>query len=112
MSTRCEVMIKQTLGKQIQTVRLYHHHDGYPEGVGADLVKRSKKWYWHINEITNELIKDSREEYEFTATKHVDIEYFYLINCDSKKITCFRAEYKYNEKTDTCLLKTLGEEKI
>ena len=33
MSTRSEILIK---GKNGNSIKLYHHHDGYIEGVGFD----------------------------------------------------------------------------
>ena len=116
MSTRCEIFIKQNLGKgNLKVVKLYHHHDGYPEGVGLDLLRRSKKWGkkgWNIDEITNALIKDIKDEYEFTAFNHIDIDYAYFINCDNMTIKCFRATYDYNETAGETLLRTLEEKEI
>lgn len=33
MSTRCNIIIKDRGDRRIY---LYHHHDGYPEGVGSE----------------------------------------------------------------------------
>ena len=33
MSTRCHIFIKQAE----KEIPMYHHHDGYPDGVGAEL---------------------------------------------------------------------------
>lgn len=58
MSTRCQIRIKNE----------YHHHDGYPEGVGADLKEYCKKLpsgtlsIWNPNRIVNELVKGVIQE--------------------------------------------------
>lgn len=114
MSTRSEILIRTKFANdKVEMVKLYHHHDGYPEGVGLDLLERSKVWEshgknnnnrWEIDEVVNSLIKDAKDEYEFTAYKHTDIEYFYVIDCVDKKIKCFRAHYEYNEETEESVL--------
>lgn len=104
MSTRCCIEVVQTFGngegenKIARECMLYHHHDGYPEGVGMDLKRRFKpqttfKSGWDIDCIVNELIKDQEDEYEFTAFKHGDIEYLYVINCNEQTIKCFKWEW-------------------
>lgn len=97
MSTRCCVNIKQAFRKTkgsdtvVKSVMLYHHHDGYPEGVGYDLKQRLEKHKgrWDIDEIANELIKDTGDEYEYTAYNHTDIEYMYVIDCSARTLKCF-----------------------
>lgn len=87
MSTRCNVIVKTKFDK----IWLYHHHDGYPEGVGQDLINRFKdkfektgQIWW--SDIINELVKDQNDEYEVTNGEHGDIEYLYTIDCDKKTI--------------------------
>ncbi len=45
MSTRAHIRIKDG----DEQIMLYHHHDGYPEGVGRDLKKflseKCKNWW-------------------------------------------------------------------
>lgn len=116
MSTRCEIIIKQNLGGgNIKFIKLYHHHDGYPEGVGVNLMSRAQKWGkqgWNIDCVANSLVKDANDEYKITAYKHTDIEYVYFINCDKMSIRCFTAIYDYNDAEGETLLKTLEEKKI
>lgn len=94
MSTRCQIRIKD----EFRSVDLYHHHDGYPEGVGADLKEYcsklpNDKWsYWSIRIIANDFLKgelklehcDGTIEpdmgYELSFGFHTDIEYAYLID--------------------------------
>lgn len=87
MSTRCNVIVKTKFDK----IWLYHHHDGYPEGVGQDLVNRFKekfekdeKIWW--SDVVNALVKDTKDNYEVTDGEHGDIEYLYTIDCDKKTI--------------------------
>lgn len=111
MSTRCEILIKQEYkdGEKEQ-VKLYHHHDGYPEGVGYDLTNRAQKWFWDVEHISNSLVKDSTEEYEIATGYHTDIEYFYIIDVNLKTIKCYQAHYECSEHK--CKLVLDEEEKI
>lgn len=94
MSTRCNVIIKERSGKFFQ---LYHHHDGYPEGVGADLED-------YIEQMGNDCLVDGKkfsdflcdpkrdDEYEYEGTNicpHGDIEYLYIVDLQKREITCF-----------------------
>lgn len=100
MSTRATILIKSE--KQNEEIRIYHHCDGYPEGVGNSLkeyLKEQKDWW--VYEIANELIKGkckfksfnkyvSDQMYELTPCQHGDEEYAYLIDCDNKTLTCYK----------------------
>ena len=107
MSTRCCVKVTRNFGEpmtsdRIETVMLYHHHDGYPEGVGADLKKRSEKWpsyygIWDIDSIVNSLVKDPNDEYEVTVYDHTDIEYLYTIDCNHKTIKCNECQWIFED---------------
>ena len=104
MSTRGVVIIHSPeLGKEYDIV-LYHHHDCYPEGVGADLkarlAKYKKEQYWEIIDIVNKLVKDIDDEYEITTYIHTDIEYLYLINCTNKTLKCFKVRGDWKEYED------------
>ena len=104
MSTRCCVKVMRDFeNDRKEIVTLYHHHDGYPSGVGFDLLKRSEKWKngnypWDIDTIVNSLIKDDKDEYEYTAYNHSDIEYMYIINCNKKTIKCYECVWVYEDK--------------
>ena len=90
MSTRCNILVKE---KGYKDIILYHHHDGYPEGVGADLVERFKELFGRKGNyifaiiLANQLVKDSEDEYEVTHCIHGDIEYLYTIDCSKKEIS-------------------------
>lgn len=102
MSTRCMVKIIDRNSKT-KEITLYHHHDGYPSGVGCDLMRRSETWLrrawnWDIDEIANELVKDNNDEYEITCFEHTDSEYYYIIDCQKKNIEC--QTYRTKEKME------------
>lgn len=75
---------------------IYHHYDGYIEGVGFTLLdmflnKDTKKLDIRadIDFVANFLIKDKKNidnTFEITAYNHVDIEYFYLIDVNNKTV--------------------------
>ena len=93
MSTRCNVIVKENDSKFFQ---LYHHYDGYPEGVGVDLEN-------YIKEMDSEQLEDgkkfcdflsnpSRDTYEYEGTNihpHGDIEYLYVVDISKQKIQCY-----------------------
>lgn len=94
MSTRSMIIVKNAFAE----VKLYHHCDGYPEGVGFDLMGRFADSFANLKSIdmkadvenvANELVKDTHDRYEITIYNHVDIEYEYIIDCDLCKILCF-----------------------
>lgn len=94
MSTRCVVRLKQKIGNKNVKIDLYHHHDGYPTGVGADLVEMfydKEKAFYNLDDIcdvANFLLKKEDDEYQITVYNHVDIEYLYIIDIDKKDIKC------------------------
>ena len=111
MSTRAHILIKDG----DEQVMLYHHHDGYPEGVGRKLKKFLAEQfpkYWDVCEIANGLVKgalryprrsllsdkvtiESDMEYEITTGIHGDEAYVYIIDCDKHEIKCYR--HKWDE---------------
>lgn len=102
MSTRCNIIIKAENGAEIL---LYHHHDGYPVGVGHDLkFYLSKLRYWYADRIANALMKDKAglndKEYELTTGIHGDIEYAYVIDCGLQKLTCYATPFCFDCKVD------------
>lgn len=102
MATRSVVIVKDNDKENW----IYHHWDGYPEGVGFDLVKRSKKFKsyedkWYGDDITNKLVKDTNDSYEITNGYHTDIDFLYVIDCQEEKIKCFRiTKYGWNTYRD------------
>ena len=113
MSTRSEIQIvgksfEEDFEKGINTniLKLYHHHDSYPEGVGKFLMEEVYPLLQKSNDetpesIANFLIKHPDDtEFELTAGYHVDIEYSYVIYIPQKKIKCFAGYYNYEWGSD------------
>ena len=96
MSTRATIKIQEGHVERW----LYHHCDGYPEGVGEDLdqlLNTEKRW--SIESIFYRLTED--EEYEPTKGQHGDEEYAYLINCDDMSLVCYSIGWdEYDWKTE------------
>lgn len=87
MSTRCNVIVKEGKSK----IYLYHHHDGYPEGVGMFLknfLQGVKFWYNDI--IATDLVKLADDEYGISNGVHEDIEFLYVIDCRKKTLKCYQ----------------------
>lgn len=101
MSTRCNIVIK----KGDDTLYLYHHFDGYPEGVGGELLdlRDMLKSDMTPQDVHYSLVYLYGDEYELTDRLHGDIEYVYFIklNDDNAEITfskCVRKNpMKYSE---------------
>ena len=116
MSTRCEILIKETFNqKDKETLKLYHHFDGYPSGVGKFLIEnvlpRLRKSNYDVSSIANFLIKNKEDDtFEITYGRHLDIEYFYEINLTKKEIECWKARYKQDKNSKYRLHKIQEED--
>ena len=66
MATRASIKFKDSDGKFIANV--YHHYDGYPEGVGVEIAecftKYGKIYSWEIENLN---------------AKHGDLDYIYYV---------------------------------
>ena len=100
MSTRANIILHSQAGD----IYLYHHHDGYPQGVGVQLQKvmaklsdHAKREPWSIVWTANELIKNqcglNDDEYELTTGLHGDIEYCYVLNFKAGTLRCYERDY-------------------
>ena len=86
MSTRASILVKENN----ESCYIYHHHDGYVEGVGQTLINFLQKlpnWSWFMEDIVNQLIKMEDKEFEYTTCIHGDEEYFYTIDCKTKQLS-------------------------
>lgn len=120
MSTRCEIIIKdyetdKSTGKTHKwKVTLYHHCDGYPNGVGKFLMdtvypKLMSSNNVDINVIANLLIKNKEDNgFELTCYKHIDIEYRYVIDIPKKEIMCYEGQYN-SWKRNNIVFKATGK---
>ena len=101
MSTRCNVIIREGSWK----ILLYHHHDGYPEGVGKDLKSLMERivanhWFIDSERMATILVKNETEttgfddkEYEPACCLHYDIEYLYEIDVNKNLLKCYAVKY-------------------
>lgn len=112
MSTRCQVKVI-TMKDDLM---LYHHCDGYPEGVGYCLSKlmdrfEDTKGFWSADDIVNDMIK--KGNFEITLGNHSDIEYLYEMDFLAREVRCYavnnwnstmeieeRIPLKYNKDKD------------
>lgn len=105
MSTRCNIIIKDRGDRRIY---LYHHHDGYPEGVGSDLKKYLSQFQdWQFRQhgawkFANDLVKNKAglddDKYEVSMGLHSDIDYCYVINCSAGTLRCYSCrDLRYND---------------
>jgi len=70
---------------------LYHHCDGYPEGVGYCLLKILKMYKgWGASILVNQMIK--KGNFEITFGRHNDIEYYYELNFDKEVVNCMEVD--------------------
>jgi len=94
MSTRCNIICKikrEGDKKPQQFAVLYHHCDGYPDGVGYDMKERlesaSDIKRRHAGSFINSMVKDPMDDYEITTDLHWDVEYVYTILFEPDKVT-------------------------
>lgn len=112
MSTRCNIVV--TDGHD--TFYIYHHCDGYPEGVGAFLHRKvndnlKKGRFCFAEDVVNYLLKDKDDNsYEFTCCLHGDIEYLYEIDLTEQTLKCFKYDmFKDEKKEEINLDKVMSE---
>lgn len=95
MSTRCAVTVNvEREGRDTEQVHYYHHHDGYPTGVGLELFQFIMKQHDNISQYgwrhtAQALHRGYEIEDECAGDTHGDLEYFYEITIDKNEhITC------------------------
>ena len=99
MSTRATIKIAK---KGKNDVWMYHHCDGYPDGVGSELLdflSHIGDENWNQKYISKTL-NDEDSSYEFTSGQHGDEDYAYLIDCDDHTLKCYSVgwdEFEWDE---------------
>lgn len=91
MSTRATIKV---ISKGENPVWIYHHCDGYPEGVGEELkeILKNISKYVDMYDIANKIIQHQDRfgyQYELTPCQHGDEEYGYLIDTDNRILKCY-----------------------
>ena len=81
--------------KDNTTNYVYHHTDGYPEGVGAELREYLRKWCESRDEFTAEdfctYMENDDPSYEFENIGiHGDEDYLYTVDFDKGEYQCDR----------------------
>ena len=98
MSTRATIKV---IGKDKNPVWIYHHTDGYPEGVGVELKERlSKEGSSYFYTIVNDILRIDIY-YEITSGQHGDENYGYLVDTDNRILKCYSIgwdEYDWKEE--------------
>lgn len=97
--TRCNIVVNDST----DTLYIYHHCDGYPKGVGQQLIK-----YLQCNtplraqDVLDGLVFMYGEEYEETSSVHGDIEYLYTIDIRNDRISLKCDDVYANKKAFSC----------
>lgn len=96
MATRCNVRIYQSEDINTPDFILYHHNDGYPKGVGADIEKFIRENFPYVlysDYLANALLKWPEDDgYKITNAMAGDIDFYYDIFCDERLIKCYHCE--------------------
>jgi hypothetical protein len=103
MSTRCNIIVRRS--DENFTV-IYHHFDGYPDGVGKELPKILSDF--EITEettpiILSQYIQSIDREYEhepYAQNVHGDIEYVYIIDLNKSILKCYSIYFDYSDNRD------------
>lgn len=98
MSTRATILVKN---EGITIAHVYHHYDGYPEGLGVELAEHLPNIKnWHPVELAKELVEKGigkDKGFEYTTCIHGDEDFIYVIDCDSKSVKCYQHEWDAEE---------------
>lgn len=91
MSTRCHIAICRDGNEQEdgKFLHLSHHCDGYPSGVGSELVEYLREYTgpWEPESL-QKYINEKDNDYRITDKGVTwDQEYVYIINCEKQKLS-------------------------
>lgn len=92
MSTRSQIRV---IGRDGTVIDLYHHCDGYFEGVGNHLqviLADTRNELKFLAALMNSA--DEMSGYELTDTLHGDIEYFYLVDFKNSIFKGWRCQWQ------------------
>lgn len=100
MSTRCHIIVRETDDNSCTEHYIYHHHDGYPEGVGSELKKILESCPSYDWETIVERILGYDDQYEEDNGIHGDEEYIYEIDAINTHaiLKCYSSSGSYLEE--------------
>ena len=101
MSTRCHIIIKW----DDKETFIYHHHDGYPEGVGTELKEILKSCTSYDWETIAEKILGYDDQYEEDSGIHGDEDYIYEIEAKDTYATlkCYSYSGSYRKDVQSSI---------
>lgn len=94
MSTRCHIKIQKSFTPA--PIYIYHHCDGYPGGVGSELLHILKEYSdqdWNPFDICQSILNYDNS-YQVSDGVHGDEDYLYIIDCDMRTLKCY-STYTY-----------------
>lgn len=94
MATRCNIIIKRENEPMYQ---LYHHYDGYTDGVGNELLDMLQtKSLKNTQGVIDYILQDDGYEYEGINGEdcklHGDIEYLYVIDLANSMLYAYAVD--------------------
>lgn len=91
MSTRAAIIVRDSKSEY----NVYHHCDGYPEGVGKEL----ERVYRNCDPIdaveAKKRLLEYSSEYRDTNSIHGDEAFIYVVDTDERKIECYSVSGDY-----------------
>lgn len=105
MSTRCHIVVREI--EETDNARylckghyVYHHCDGYPEGVGSELKEILESCPSYDWETIMEKILNYSDEYEEDSGIHGDEEYIYEIDSENTHaiLKCYSSDGPYKKE--------------
>ena len=100
MSSRCNVKV---VFDEENSKLFYHHYDGYPDGVGAELVELvSSELAEHTSKSEFRDFCDILvEDYGYEEVNHEsgDIDWYYEVTVSDCKVHCYKCDWRTGTKT-------------
>ena len=88
MSTRCQIRLIE----DDEHIDLYHHCDGYFDGVGKELADSLQIESSSMSRFLAELLTNY-DSYEVTDALHGDIDYFYSLDFSKQKFIGYKCHF-------------------
>ena len=102
MATRCNIIIKRENEPMFQ---LYHHWDGYTDGVGNELLDMlQSKSTENTQVVIDHILQDDGYEYEGVNGEecklHADIDYLYVIDLAKNMLQAYAVDLWSSDAED------------